>query len=349
MAIETRAYAAMSPRAELIPFTIQRREPGPQDVLIEIQFCGVCHSDFHHSHAEGHRGRFPMVPGHEIVGKVDAVGSGVTRWRRGDTVGVGCIVDSCRSCEPCLGGEEQYCAKGFSPTYNGYERDLKTRTYGGYSTTITVDESFVVRIPTGLSHAQAAPLLCAGITTYAPLERAGVQDGMSVAVLGLGGLGHLAVKFARAMGAQVIVLSHSAGKRDAAMQLGADGFVDTNDARALKPHLRRFDYILDTISSAHDCNKYIELLALDGTLILLGLTAPTTIDTFALLAQRRCVAGSAMGGIAAMQRMLDFCVQQHVVADIELIAMHEINGAFKRMLASDVRYRFVIELDSLRR
>lgn len=347
--IKTAAYAARTAHAELKPHTIERREPSGHEVLIDILFCGVCHSDVHQVRDEWGGSIFPMVPGHEIVGTIVKTGSQVSRWQIGDTVGVGCFIDSCHQCAACTDGEEQYCEAGMNPTYNGYEKDGKTPTYGGYSTIITVNEDFVLRIPKGfLPLERVAPLLCAGITTYSPLRHFGVKAGDTVAVVGLGGLGHIGVKIAKAMGANVTVLSHSAGKRTDALDLGADDFINTSEKDAFTANARRFDFILDTISAQHDYNAYLNLLRRDGTMVLIGLPDPVPLSAGSLIMQRRKLAGSLIGGIHETQEMLDFCAEHGVVADVELIAMEKINEAYERMLKSDVHYRFVIDIASLK-
>jgi len=347
--LKTPAYAAVRANAPLAPFAIDRREPGPRDVLIDILYCGVCHSDIHQARDEWGGAVFPMVPGHEIVGRVAAIGSEVQRWRVGDSVGVGCFVDSCRVCEACAAGEEQFCEGGIAFTYNSHERDGKTPTYGGYSTRITVDQDYVLRIPDGIPLERAAPLLCAGITTYSPLRRFGVVAGTRLAVLGLGGLGHMGVKFGKALGAHVTVLSHSPNKLGDAERLGADDFVATHDPAAFVQHAGRFDFILDTVSAAHDYNAYLNLLRRDGTMVLVGVPEPTLLAAPALIMKRKRLAGSLIGGIRETQEMLDFCAGKGVAADIELIDIQDINAAYERMLRSDVRYRFVIDIASLGR
>lgn len=345
--LKTAAYAAAYAKAPLAPFSMERRAPGPHDVLIDILYCGVCHSDIHQARDEWGGALFPMVPGHEIIGRIVQVGSLVEAWRAGDTVGVGCFVDSCRRCEACLAGEEQYCENGMSPTYNGYEQGGKTPTYGGYSSRITVDQAYVLRIPEGIPLERAAPLLCAGITTYSPLRHFGVSVGERVAVVGLGGLGHMGVKLAKAMGASVAVLSHSPGKRDDALRLGADEFIATSDPAAFSQHSGRFDFILDTVSANHDYNAYLNLLRRDGTMVLVGMPEELTrLSAAPLVMRRRRLAGSLIGGIRETQEMLDFCAEQGVAADVELIPMQGINEAYERMLRSDVRYRFVIDIAS---
>jgi len=344
--ITTPAYAAESAKAPLGPFSIERREPGPSEVLIEILYCGVCHSDIHQARGEWGDAIFPMVPGHEIVGRVAQVGAAVQRWRVGDTVGVGCFVDSCRRCEACHAGEQQFCHEGMTQTYNGRERGSQAPTHGGYSTRITVDQDYVLRIPEGIPLDRAAPLLCAGITTYSPLKHFGLKPGDALAVVGLGGLGHMAVKIGAAMGAKVTVLSHSPGKREDALALGASDFVATRDPSAFKAHAGRFDMIIDTISAAHDYNAYLGLLRRDGTMVLVGVPEPSLLEAPALIMQRRRLTGSLIGGIKETQEMLDFCAAHQVAADVEVIAIADINAAYERMLRSDVRYRFVIDAAS---
>jgi uncharacterized zinc-type alcohol dehydrogenase-like protein len=348
--IPVQGYAAPAVKAPVSPFRFERRAPGPHDVLIDILFCGVCHSDIHQARDEWGGSIFPMVPGHEIVGKVAEVGNQVRKWKTGDTVGVGCFVDSDRVCEACKAGEEQYCETGMTPTYNGYERDGKTPTYGGYSTAITVDENYVLRIPEGIPLDGAAPLLCAGITTYSPLRHFGVKAGDKVAVVGLGGLGHMGVKLAKAMGAKVTVLSHSPGKREDALRLGADDFLATKDPAVFEKNAGRFDFILDTVSAKHDYNAYLGLLRRDGTMVLVGAPdEPAPLDAFPLLTKRRRLAGSAIGGIRETQEMLDFCASHGIASDVEVIPIQKINEAWERTVRSDVRYRFVIDIESLRR
>lgn len=348
MSIPTRAYAAASSVSPLAPWTLDRRNPEANDVLIEILYCGVCHSDLHQVRDEWGGSIYPIVPGHEIVGTVTQVGSDVTKWNVGDTVGVGVFVDSCRKCEPCLAGDEQYCDEGMTGTYNSIARDGVSVTYGGYSTQITINENYVVRIPSSLALDRAAPLLCAGITTYSPLRYFGVNPGDEVAVVGLGGLGHMAVKFAKAMGGRVTVLSHSPNKREAALALGADDFVATGDPEAFKSAAKRFDFILDTVSADHDYNAYLGLLRLNGKMVLVGLPNPAPVGAFALVGKRRTLAGSMIGGIRETQEMLDFCAEHGIAADVEVIDISTINDAYERMLKSDVRYRFVIDMASLK-
>ncbi len=348
MMITTPAYAAASATSPLAPSAIERREPGAHDVLIDILYCGVCHSDIHQARNEWGGAIYPMVPGHEIIGAVVQIGSAVSRWQVGDTVGVGCFVDSCRECEACAAGEEQYCHAGASFTYNSREQDRITPTYGGYSTLITVDESYVLKIPDGIPLERAAPLLCAGITTYSPLRHFGVQRNDSIAIVGLGGLGHMAVKLGKALGAHVTVLSHSQSKREDAFTLGADHFIITRDAEVFTQHAGRFSLILDTVSAQHDYNAYLNLLRRDGTMVLVGLPDPTPLAAGSLIMRRRRLAGSLIGGIRETQEMLDFCAEHGVAADVEVISIQNINDAYERTLKSDVRYRFVIDMASLR-
>ncbi|HEX8705273.1 MAG TPA: NAD(P)-dependent alcohol dehydrogenase [Myxococcaceae bacterium] len=342
------AYAAQSVKAPLAPFQIERREPGTHDVQIDILYCGVCHSDIHQVRDEWGGAIFPMVPGHEIVGRVSKVGSAVKGFKAGEAVGVGCFVDSCRQCPSCRKGEEQYCDSGMVSTYNGRERD-GSPTYGGYSTRVTVDEKYVLRIPESLPLDRAAPLLCAGITTYSPLRHYGLKAGDKLAVVGLGGLGHMGVKFGKAMGAEVTVLSTSPSKRNDALKLGATHFAATSDKNTFNTLAGQFDFILDTVSAPHDYNAYLSLLKVDGTMILVGAPeAPTPLAAFPLIMRRRKLGGSLIGGIRETQEMLDFCAKHNVASDIEVIPIQKINEAYERMLKNDVRYRFVIDIASLK-
>jgi len=347
--LKTPAYAANSTKAPLVPFSIERREPRAHEVLIDIHYCGICHSDVHQVSDEWGRGIFPMVPGHEIVGTITRAGDKVAKWKIGDTVGVGCFVDSCRECAACKDGEEQFCEQGATFTYNNYERDGKTPTYGGYSTRIVVNQDYVLRIPDGIPLERAAPLLCAGITTYSPLRHYGVHEGSRTAVVGLGGLGHMAVKLAHAMGAHVSVLSHSPEKRQGALRLGADDFIDTRDAEVFTQHVKRFDFILDTVSAQHDYNTYLGLLRRGGTLVLVGLPKPSPLSPRPLIMGRRQLVGSLIGGIRETQEMLDFCASHNVAADVEVIPIQQLNQAYERLVRGDVRYRFVIDIATLNR
>jgi alcohol dehydrogenase (NADP+) len=348
--LTTAAYAATSARAPLAPFSVERRAPGPQDVLIEILYCGVCHSDIHQARGEWGNSTFPMVPGHEIVGRVTEVGSKVTKLAVGDLAGVGCIVDSCLSCAPCRAGMEQFCENVAAFTYNGTEMDRKTPTYGGYSTQIVVKDHFVMKIPAGLDPAGAAPLLCAGITTYSPLMQWKVKKDDRVGVVGLGGLGHVAVKLASSLGAEVTMLSTSASKEADARKLGASGFALTKDPSTFKNLAGRFDFIIDTVSAPHDINDYLGLLRARGTMVLVGVpTDPSKLAAMSLLWGNKILAGSAIGGMAETQEMLDYCAKHEIVSDIEMIPIQKINEAYERTIKSDVRYRFVIDIASLKR
>ena len=343
------AYAAVDSKKPLVPFEIKRRDPGAHDVVIDIAYCGVCHSDIHQARNEWGGANYPMFPGHEIVGRVKGVGFSVKKFKVGDVVGVGCFVDSCRECGSCQEGLEQYCTGGFHATYNSTEKDGKTPTYGGYSTQIVVDENYVLRIPSQLPLDQAAPLLCAGITTYSPLKHWKVGPGQKVAVMGLGGLGHMAVKLAGAMGAEVTVLSRSESKRSDAMRLGAKSYIATSDLKNLEKVKGRFDLILNTVSAPHDLNVYLETLKREGTMVLLGVPeANPELDAFSLIAGRRRIAGSLIGGIRETQEMLDFCAEKGVSSDIELISIQKINDSYERMIRGDVKYRFVIDCSTLK-
>ncbi|KFN44159.1 NAD(P)-dependent alcohol dehydrogenase [Arenimonas oryziterrae] len=344
------AYAAQSATTPLVPFTAARREPRPDDVTIDIAYCGVCHSDLHQARNDWGNSKFPMVPGHEIIGRVTAVGTAVTRFAVGDQVGVGCMVDSCQQCASCSRGLEQYCEKGSTLTYNGVDRRDGLPTFGGYSERIVVNDKFVVKIPDGLDLAGAAPLLCAGITTWSPLRQWNIGHGNKVAVVGLGGLGHMALKLARALGAEVTLFTRSPDKEADARALGAHHVVLSTDSAQMKASARQFDLIIDTVPYAHDLNPYLPTLALDGTIVLVGYLGPLNppVNSMLLIGGRKSVAGSAIGGIAETQEMLDFCGEHGITSDIEVIRMQDINAAYERMLKSDVKYRFVIDLASLR-
>lgn len=347
--IPVKAYAASTAKKPLSPFQFERREPGAHDVQIDIHYCGVCHSDIHQARDEWGGSTFPMVPGHEIVGKVINVGSAVKKFKVGDSVGVGCFVDSCRECASCREGLEQYCEKGMTGTYNDIERDGKTPTYGGYSTQIVTNEDYVLRIPPNLPLDKAAPLLCAGITTYSPLRHWQVKPGQKVAVVGLGGLGHMAVKLAHAMGAEVTVLSTSDKKKEDAHRLGADHFENTTRPETFEKLASRFDLILNSVSANINLNQYLNLLKRDGTLVLLGVPEnPAPVGAFPLIGGRRRLAGSLIGGIKETQEMLDFCGQKNITSDVEVIAVDKINEAYERMIKGDVRYRFVIDIATLK-
>jgi uncharacterized zinc-type alcohol dehydrogenase-like protein len=345
---KTRAYAASSPRSPLAPFEFERREPGERDVVIEIAYCGICHSDIHQVRDEWGGSMFPMVPGHEIAGKVTRVGRRVERFKEGDLAGVGCMVDSCRSCEPCRHDLEQFCERGAAMTYNGTEMDRKTPTYGGYSQRIVVDERFALRIRPDQDLSGVAPLLCAGITTYSPLRHWKVKQGSRVGVVGLGGLGHMAVKLAAAMGAEVTMLSTSKRKEADARRLGAAEFGLTSDRATFKKLANRFDLIVDTISAPHDYDAYLGMVKVDGTMVLLGVPPQATpVHAFSLIGGRKSLSGSLIGGIAETQEMLDFCAQHRITSDVEVIPVQQVNEAYERMMKGDVRYRFSIDAKSL--
>jgi uncharacterized zinc-type alcohol dehydrogenase-like protein len=349
--IPTSAYAAQSPESPLAPYTLDRRTPGPSDVHIEILFCGVCHSDLHTARGEWPGTVYPCVPGHEIVGKVVAVGSGVKKFTTGQTVAVGCLVDSCRTCASCREGLEQYCETGMVMTYNSPDAHIAGKvTYGGYSTAIVVDEAFVLRVPDSLDPAATAPLLCAGITTYSPLRHWKIGAGRKVGIVGLGGLGHMGVKLAHAMEAHTVLFTTSPGKVADAKRLGADDVVISKDANQMTAHAGSFDFILNTVAAAHDLDPFLNLLKRDGTMCLVGAPpAPhPSPNVFGLIFKRRGIAGSLIGGLPETQEMLDFCAAHKVVSDIELIRMDQINEAYERMLRSDVKYRFVIDMATLK-
>ncbi len=345
-----RGYAAHSPAAPLVPFEFERREPGPRDVHLEILYCGVCHSDLHQVRNEWAGTTYPIVPGHEIIGRVVRVGGEVSRFAPGDLAAVGCMVDSCRTCADCGAGLEQYCLNGVTWTYNSPDRYTGTMTYGGYSDQIVVDEHFVLRVSDRLDPAAAAPLLCAGITTYSPLRHWQVGPEQRVGIVGLGGLGHMGLKFAKAFGAEVTLFTTSPGKVPDARRLGADEVVLARDPGELSRHASRFDFILDTVAAPHDLDSYLKLLKRDGTLCLVG--APDhphpSPSAFTLILQRRRLAGSLIGGIPETQEMLDFCAELNLTADVEVIPIQGINRAYDRLLRGDVKYRFVIDLASLR-
>ncbi len=352
--MKTAAYAAQSARSPLLPYTIERRDPGPRDVALEIVYCGVCHSDLHAARGEWDGVPYPCVPGHEIVGRVTHVGSAVKRVAPGSMVAVGCMVDSCRVCDACEAGLEQYCdgPHGFTQTYNGWVKGGGENTYGGYSASIVVDEHFVLNVKHNERQlAAVAPLLCAGITTWSPLRHWQTGAGKTVGIVGIGGLGHMGLKLARALEAHVVAFTTSAAKAKEALRLGADEVVVSTDQAALATHSGRLDFILDTVSASHDLDAYVKLLKRDGTLALVG--APATPHPspaiFNLLLGRRSIAGSAIGGIAETQEMLDFCAARNIVSDIDMIAIQDIEKAYARLLKGDVRYRFVIDMQTLRR
>jgi alcohol dehydrogenase (NADP+) len=344
------AYAAATAGSRLAPFTVDRREPGPEDVTIDVLHCGVCHSDIHQARGEWGGEIFPMVPGHEIVGRVSAVGGAVTRCAAGDLVGVGCMVDSCGACDPCAQGTEQFCERGAAWTYNATEMDRRTPTFGGYSSRIVVTEGFVLKVPAGLDPAGAAPLLCAGITTYSPLRQWDCEPGDRVAVAGLGGLGHMAVKLAAAMGAEVTVLSTSRAKERDAGRLGAHAFETVDDEDAARRLAGRFDLIVDTVSAPHDYGRLLRLLRPFGAMAIVGVPpTPAALHAFSLIGGNKCLAGSSIGGIAETQEMLDFCGARGITSDIEVIPIDGVNEAYERVVRGEVRYRFVIDMASLAR
>ena len=346
--METKAYAAATPGAPLEATTIERRDLGPHDILIDTKFAGICHSDIHQAREEWGQAIFPMVPGHEIAGVVSAVGSEVKKFEVGDHAGVGCFVDSCRECENCEQGLEQYCTGHLSVTYNGREADKETPTYGGYSQAIVVDENYALHIPGNLALDIAAPLLCAGITLYSPLRQWGAGPGMKVGIVGLGGLGHMGVKIAHAMGADVTLISHSAHKEADARALGATNFLLSSDKGQMKAARYTFDLIINTVAVNINVDQYLSLLKLDGTLVMVGIpTEPLSIRTFSMAMARRRVAASNIGGIAETQEMLDFCAEHGFGADIETIDAKDINTAWERVINSDVKYRFVIDTASM--
>jgi uncharacterized zinc-type alcohol dehydrogenase-like protein len=347
--ISTRGYAAPSAKDALKAFSFERRDPGPDDVQIDILYCGVCHSDIHTARNEwGGATKYPCVPGHEIVGRVVKVGGNVKGFKEGDLAAVGCMVDSCGQCESCKADMEQFCEKGASFTYNSEDKQSGGHTYGGYSKSIVVDQDFVLQVPKNLDTVATAPLLCAGITTYSPLRQWKVGKGKKVGVVGLGGLGHMALKFANAFGAEVSLFTTSPGKADDAKRLGADEVVLSKDEDEMKKRHKKFDFVIDTVSAKHDLGAYLDLLKRDGVLTMVGVPPePVAVNVFSLLFPRRQLAGSLIGGIKETQEMLDFCGERNITCDIEKISMNQINEAYERMLKSDVKYRFVIDMATL--
>ncbi|QTF09249.1 NAD(P)-dependent alcohol dehydrogenase [Brenneria izadpanahii] len=345
-----RGFAALDAASPLVPHQFVRRDPREDDVIIDIVYCGVCHSDIHMARNEWKNSHYPLVPGHEIIGKVVGVGKSVTRFKQGDWVGVGCMVDSCQQCDACEDGLEQYCEEGMTLTYGAVDRHDGLPTFGGYSERIVVSDKFVLRLSDKLDMKSAAPLLCAGITTYSPLRHWNVGPGDKVAVVGLGGLGHMGLKFAKAMGAEVTLFTRSPGKEQEARRLGADRVIISSDDAQMKTAANTFDIILDTVPMQHDLNPYLATLARDGTLILVGLIEPIepTVHSGLLVMGRKNIAGSLIGGIQETQEMLDFCAEHGISCDVEMINMQDINTAYERMLKSDVHYRFVIEMASLK-
>jgi uncharacterized zinc-type alcohol dehydrogenase-like protein len=350
MTMKVQGFAAQSASEALAPFRFERRDPRPDDVEIEILYCGVCHSDLHMARNDWGWSFYPIVPGHEIIGRVVSVGTEVSKFKVGEHVGIGCMVDSCQHCAPCEQGLEQYCEEGHTLTYGSKDRIDGLTTYGGYSEKIVATERFVVKVPDGLSLAGAAPLLCAGITTWSPLRHWKVGPGSRVAIVGLGGLGHMGIKLAKALGAEVTLFTRSPGKEADARRLGADYIIVSTEETQMRAAKNRFDLIIDTVPYQHDVNPYLPTLSLNGTLVLVGLLgdlAPT-LSTVPLILGRKAVAGSVIGGIAETQEMLDFCGQHKITSDIEVINMQDINGAYERMVKSDVKYRFVIDMASLK-
>ncbi|HSC53269.1 MAG TPA: NAD(P)-dependent alcohol dehydrogenase [Phnomibacter sp.] len=346
--IPVKSFAAMDAASALVPYSFERRDLRPDDVQVEILFCGVCHSDLHQARNEWGGSMYPMVPGHEIVGKVAAVGNEVSKFKVGDTVGVGVIIDSCNTCKHCAADYEQYCLEGATGTYNAMERDGVTIAQGGYSSQIVVKQKFVLSVDDRLDLKAVAPLLCAGITTYSPLRFANVQPGMKVAVIGLGGLGHMGVKFAVAFGTEVSVISHSPGKEEDARRLGATHFILSNNKEQMKQYANYFDVLLDTVSAPHDYSPFLGLLGLEGKLLTVGLpTEAPKVTPFSIITNRRSIVGSMIGSMQETQEMLDFCAEHNVVSDVELISMQSINEAYERLLKNDVKYRFVIDMSTL--
>lgn len=347
---EIKAFGTAAANADLAQMNIQRRKATPHDIEIEILYCGVCHSDLHTARNEWHGTVYPCVPGHEIVGKVISVGNEVSKFRVGDHAAVGCMVDSCRECQYCKEGLEQYCEVGSILTYNSPDKYLGGRTFGGYSESITVNENYALRVPSNLDLAAAAPLLCAGITTYSPLKHWNIGPGKKVGIVGIGGLGHMAVKLAKAMGAEVIVFTTSTSKIEDAKRLGADDVVLSKDKEQMARYARKLHFVLDCVSADHDINLYLSQLRVDGSLILVGAPEhPLPVAAFSLIPFRRNVAGSTIGGIPETQEMLDFCGKHNIVADIEMIDIQQINEAYDRLLKGDVKYRFVIDMASLKK
>jgi uncharacterized zinc-type alcohol dehydrogenase-like protein len=346
---EVKAFGTEAAATPLHSLNINRRNPTPHDVEIEILYCGVCHSDLHTARNEWHGTIYPCVPGHEIVGKIVSVGNHVKKFSVGDVAAVGCLVDSCRECEYCSEGLEQYCVPGATQTYNSRDQHSGTQTYGGYSESIVVDEAFVLRVPENLDLAATAPLLCAGITTYSPLKHWNVGPGKKVGIVGLGGLGHMGVKIAKAMGAEVVVFTTSPSKVEDAKRLGADDVILSKDEAQMRRYGGKLHFVLDAVSAQHDINAYLQLLRVDGSLALVGAPEhPLPVAAFSLIPYRRSFAGSMIGGIAETQEMLDFCGQHNIVSDIEMIKIGQINEAYERLVKGDVKYRFVIDMASLK-
>jgi uncharacterized zinc-type alcohol dehydrogenase-like protein len=342
--MKTKGYVVQQAKAPLESYEFERRQLRPRDVALDIDYAGICHSDIHQAREEWGPAIFPMVPGHEIVGRVTQIGSQVSKFKVGETIGVGVFIDSCRSCASCHAGLEQYCVEGMTGTYNAYERDGKTIAFGGYSNKFVIDEDYAVHVPKNLDMAGVAPLMCAGITLYSPLKNWKAGSGKKVGIMGLGGLGHMGVKFSHALGAETTVFSHSPSKEADAKRMGADHFIVTKDLKELDKFKQSYDLILNTVSADLDLEPYLQLLKLDGTLVVIGLPGkPYAINAGTLLAQRRSLAGSMIGGMAELQEMLNFCGQHNIVSDVEVIKADYINTAYDRTVASDVKYRFVID------
>lgn len=345
--MKSKGYAAQSATTALKPFTFERREPGPDDVAFDVEYCGICHSDIHSARNEWGHAIYPMVPGHELIGKVTAVGKAVENFKPGDPVGVGCLVDSCRTCQSCQQGLENYCEMGMTFTYNSPSKDSNHPTYGGYSNNFVVDKRFLLKIPKNIYGPGAAPLLCAGITTYSPLKYVGIKKADKIAVLGLGGLGHMAVKLAASLGAQVTVMSRSLYKKEDAKRLGAHHFILTSDEKSMTAATNHFDYILDTVSAKHDLNQALGCLKREGTLILVGASdKPIDLEVFSVIFNRRKILGSLIGGLPQTQEMLNHCSKNNITSDFELIKPNQINEAYDRVVAGKVKYRFVIDCKS---
>lgn len=347
MSMQVLGYAAISSDSPLVPYTLERREPRTDDVVIKIEYCGVCHSDLHQAKNDWGFSSYPLVPGHEIVGRVTSIGSNVTKYKEGDLVGIGCMVDSCRSCSACHAALEQYCEEGNTQTYGSLDRHDLRPTFGGYSQTIVCSEDFVLKIPENLDTKAVAPILCAGVTTWSPLRHWNIEKGSKVAVVGLGGLGHMAIKLANALGAEVTLFTRSSNKEEAAKHLGAHHVVLSTDEVQMESVANQFDLIIDTVPYDHDLKSYIPTLALNGTIVLVGYLGEISANSVPLIMGRRSIAGSLIGGIKETQELLDFCGEHNIVSDVEMIDMQNINQAFERMLKSDVKYRFVIDMQSL--
>lgn len=345
--IQAHGYAVQNATTPLGPFSFERRDPGPNDIVIEIEYCGICHSDVHQVRNEWSNSKYPMVPGHEIVGKVSAVGSDVKRFKPGDAAAVGVIVNSCGECENCKGGEEQYCFKGAVETYNGKEYSGEP-TYGGYSNVIVTREKFVHPVSPKLDPAGVAPLLCAGITTYSPLKHWNVGPGKQVGIVGLGGLGHMGLKFAHSLGAHVSLFTTSPNKAGDAKRLGADEVINSKDENQMASLKNSFDFILDTVSAKHDLNAYLAMLKRDGVMCQVGAPDPTPVNAFSLIPNRRSLAGSMVGGMQQTQEMLDYCAEHGIVSDVEIIGIDKVNDAYERVVKADVKYRFVIDMKTLK-